>query len=61
MPMPGDEFVKELRRSGFTKPIIVISGGFHMVEDLLNSLDVQRVFPKPFQLRELLYVIDSLV
>ena len=59
MTTPGDEFIQELRGRGIDIPIILLCG---VVDDeLITSLDVQAVIPKPFELKELIAIVDSLL
>jgi len=62
MPMPGDEFVKELKQRGIDVPVIILSGALDQDNiDILNSLGVQRIMPKPFKLVELLEAVEELI
>ena len=62
MPMPGDEFVKELKQRGIDVPVIILSGALDQDNiDILNSLGVQRIMPKPFRLVELLEAVEELI
>ena len=61
MPMPGDEFVKELKRRSIDVPVIILSGALDQDNTYtLSSLGVQRIMGKPFNLVEFLEVVEEL-
>ncbi len=62
MPMPGDVAVEELRGRGIKVPVIVVSGHIpdHTAQHLV-FVGVQKILNKPFNLLELLDIVQSLV
>lgn len=59
MPTNGEETIRILRQRGVHVPIIVVSGQMQETKaDYLRSIGVQATLSKPFQLQELLGLIE---
>ena len=62
MPTPGEIAIRTLRSRGIQIPILVMSG--HVEEDkarYLISLGAQQIINKPFSLKNLLNVVQTLI
>ena len=62
MPMRGEKLIQEVRNSGLTVPILVMSGNFGGVDPgAVQELGAQGSLEKPFSAEELLESIRKLV
>lgn len=62
MPTPGDQFVLILQQEDIEVPIIVLSA--HLTEartQYLRELGVNRILEKPFEVADLLKVVQSVI
>jgi DNA-binding response OmpR family regulator len=57
--MTGDEVLKEVRRRGFTMPIIAMSAGHLLLQ--MRSYGATDLLPKPFDLTDLLARVEQYV
>ena len=62
MPTRGEAAIQAIRCRGYQIPIIVISGWLNKsICQRLTTAGVNRILPKPFELKELLATIDQLL
>ena len=61
MPTPGEELIKEVRRSGMRIPIIAMSGEMNQKSDYIKSIGAQVALQKPFSLSCLIELLPSLM
>ncbi len=60
MPTPGEEAIRVLRQRGIQVPILVISGQLqHEKASYLLCLGAQATLEKPFQVQNLLDLVDT--
>ena len=62
MPMRGELVIHTVRSSGFTVPIIVVSGVLKYGDDIdLETIGVDRVLSKPLDIKLLLRYVEELL
>jgi two-component system, OmpR family, response regulator MprA len=58
--MDGVELVEQLHERGYDPPIVVVTGTLRNVDEVMRHMDVDECLMKPFDINELLDLIERL-